>query len=86
MHNQGPPTVENFPAAKQRRLDVLLDKNSEGTITSRERMTLEKLVAEAESLMIANGKRLAKFAQQSSTPPQAAVPITIWISPAVTQR
>jgi hypothetical protein len=43
-------------------MDLLLDKNSEGTITPRERVALEKLVAEAEAL--ANGKRLAEFAQR----------------------
>src|SRR5438552_17210601 len=32
-----PPKVQKFPAAKQRRLDKLLDKNSEGTIFAREK-------------------------------------------------
>jgi hypothetical protein len=54
-----PPQVQRFPAAKQRRLDVLLEKNSEGTITSRDKATLEQLVAEAEQLMVENARRLA---------------------------
>jgi hypothetical protein len=52
--------VERFPAVKQRRMDTLLDKNSEGTITPKELVALKKLVAEAETLMVENGKRLAK--------------------------
>jgi len=58
-----PPKPRKFPAAKQRRLDQLLDKNSEGTITSQEATALQQLVAEAEELMVANGKRLAEFAK-----------------------
>ena len=41
-------------------MDELLDKNREGNITPQERKELERLVAEAEQLMVANGKRLAK--------------------------
>ena len=54
-----PPRVQKLSAAKQRRLDELLDKNSEGTITDQERQTLEKLVGEAEQLMVENAQRLA---------------------------
>jgi hypothetical protein len=53
-----PPKVKKFPAAKQRALDHLLEKNSEGSITPNERIRLEQLVSEAESLMVANAKRL----------------------------
>jgi len=80
-----PPQIQQFPAAKQRRMDDLLDKNSEGTITPRERASLEKLVAEAEALAVANGKRLAEFARQSAAPPNS-VPVTVWISPASAPR
>jgi hypothetical protein len=55
-----PPTVRTFPAAKQRSMDRLLDKNSRGIITDLERATLARLVAEAELLMVENAKRLAK--------------------------
>jgi hypothetical protein len=54
-----PPKIEKFPASKQRRLDQLLEKNSEGAITPRETASLERLVAEAQRLMVANAKRLA---------------------------
>jgi hypothetical protein len=59
MKKSQPPKIEKFPAAKQRRLDELLDKNRVGTIRSRERSVLFRLVAEAEQLMVANAKRLA---------------------------
>ena len=58
MSNSIPPNIEKFPAAKQRRLDELLDKNSEGTISPREKARLEQLVAEAEQLMAANARGL----------------------------
>jgi hypothetical protein len=54
------PRIEQFEVAKQQRMDLLVDKNSEGTITSAERTELEALVAEAEQLMLANSKRLAR--------------------------
>lgn len=53
--------VEKLPAAEQRRLDDLLEKNCEGTITAKEKVRLEQLVAEAEQLMVANAKRLAEL-------------------------
>lgn len=61
MRKPVPPRLEKFPAAKQRRLDQLLDKNSEGTITPKEKAKLDQLVAQAEQLMVANARRLAKF-------------------------
>ena len=81
---EDPPVLQRFPVAKQRRLDALLEKNSEGTITPRERTQLEALVAEAEQLMVANGKRLAAFSAANSTPP-AAVPVTVWVGPLPTK-
>jgi hypothetical protein len=75
-----PPKLRRFPAAKQRRLDELLDKNSEGTITPTEKATLTQLVAEAEELMVANAKRLAEFAKsEATTRPTDAVPVTVWV-------
>ncbi len=47
-----PPKVKTFSAAKQRQLDELLEKNSEGTITPPGKPRLKKLVAEAEQLMV----------------------------------
>lgn len=76
------PRVEKFPAAKQRRLDQLLDKNSEGTITAKEKAKLEQLVAEAEELMVANAKRLAEFSRREGVGAvEGAVPVTVWVQP-----
>lgn len=75
-----PPPIEAFPATKQRRLDELLEKNSEGTIAPKEKVRLEQLVAEAEHLMVANAKRLARFAEREGSPVDA-VPVTVWVHP-----
>lgn len=75
-----PPKLRTFPAAKQRQLDELLDKNSEGTITPGERARLERLVTEAERLMVANAKRLSRFVQsKEAEAPPGAVPLTVWV-------
>jgi hypothetical protein len=63
MKESIPPPIECFAAAKQGRLDRLLDKNKEGTITVAEKAELNALVAEAEELMVANAKRMADFAR-----------------------
>jgi hypothetical protein len=82
MRKPVPPRLEKFPAAKQRRLDRLLDKNSNGTITPKEKAKLEQLVAEAEQLMVANARRLAEFSQtQGACAPADAVPVTVWVRP-----
>jgi hypothetical protein len=78
-----PPRLLVFPAAKQRRLDALLEKNSEGTITAREHTTLTKLVADVERLMVTNAQLLAQFSESShSGGPVNATPVTVWITPA----
>ena len=77
-----PPKLRKFPAEKQRRLDRLLEKNSDGKISASEREALERLVADAEELMIVNAKRLAEFAEQDAEGPLAgAVPVTVWVQP-----
>lgn len=82
MKKRLPPKTTKFPAAKQRVLDQLLDKNSAGTITPHARIRLEQLVGEAEQLMVANAKRLARFAQsESANVPVGAVPVTVWVKP-----
>ena len=63
MKKTPPPKLKKFAAAKQRQLDELLDKNSEGTITPAEKARLERLVSEAERLTVENTKRLAAFSQ-----------------------
>jgi len=82
MRKAVPPKLRKFPAAKQRRLDELLERNSEGIITPSERGRLEQLVGEAEELMVANARLLARFADaESETSPVAAVPVTVWVKP-----
>jgi hypothetical protein len=80
-----PPKLRKFAAAKQHRLDQLLDRNSEGAITPAETAMLKQLVAEAEELMVENGKRLAGFAEKEAAahPPIGAVPVsvTVWVQP-----
>jgi len=74
--------LKKFPAVKQRRLDELLEKNAEGTITPSEKQRLEQLVEEAEALMVANARLLARFAEaQGDNLPVAAVPVTVWVKP-----
>jgi hypothetical protein len=87
MKKPVPPRLEKFPAGKQRRMDELLEKNSEGTITLKEKTKLEQLVAEAEQLMIANSRRLAKFAQSEKVrAPTGATPVTVWVQPEHVER
>ena len=87
MKKNVPPRLKRFPAAKQRRLDALLEKNSEGTITPGERAALEGLVAEAEQLMVANSKRLADFSgNEPASLPAGAVPVTVWVKPEPAER
>ena len=82
-----PPKVKEFPATKQRRLDELLEKNSEGTITPAEKARLQQLVAEAEQLMVANAQLLARFSQsEAAAQPACAVPVTVWVTPEPTER
>jgi hypothetical protein len=87
MSKRTPPKIRKLSTAKQQRLDQLLEKNAEGTITPKERETLESLVAEAEKLMVDNSQRLAEFARsQSPRPPAAAVPVTVWVNPQLAGR
>jgi hypothetical protein len=87
MKKSAPPKLERFPTAKQRRLDQLLEKNSEGTITDKEKAKLSQLVAEAEKLMVTNARRLADFSQsEAGRVPTDAVPVTVWVQPQQVER
>jgi hypothetical protein len=80
MKKPVPPKPRKFPAAKQRRLDELLDRNREGTITVKEKAALAQLVAEAEQLMAANSRRLADYVKrEGGEAPANAVPVTVWV-------
>ena len=46
--------------AKQKRLDILMDKNNEGTITPEEHLELADLVQDANQITVANAKLLAE--------------------------
>jgi hypothetical protein len=73
--------IKKFPAAKQRRMDRLLDKNSEGTISAAEKTELRGLVKEAEELTVENYKRLYEFTKMNGGGPSPnAVPVTVWVS------
>ena len=77
-----PPKLKKFPASKQRRLDELLEKNAEGTLTPGEQGRLKQLVGEAEELMVANARLVARFAEAEGEDfPVAAVPVTVWVKP-----
>jgi hypothetical protein len=87
MSKSTPPKVRKLAAAKQLRLDLLLEKNTNGTLTDAERTKLASLVAEAEQLMVENGRRLAEFARsQSPGSPASAVPVTVWVNPELADR
>jgi len=86
MKSMTPPKVERFPAVKQRRMDELLDKSNDGTITAREKLRLEQLVAESEGLAIANAKRLAEFVRSQRIPAERGIPVTVWVQPGGNER
>jgi hypothetical protein len=87
MKRSMPPKLERFPAAKQRRLDHLLEKNSEGTITNKEKERLKQLVEEAERLMVVNAQHMAAFSRgESGGASKDAIPVTVWVQPQHTGR
>ena len=80
MKRRIPPKLQRFPAVKQRRLDRLLEKNSEGTISGKEKAALERLVVEVQKLMTANARRLVRFSKKETPrPPDDAAPVTVWV-------
>jgi hypothetical protein len=82
MKKPAPPKIERFPAAKQRRMDQPLEKNSAATLTDKEKAKLKQLVSEAEALMITNARRLADFSRnETARVPTTAVPVTVWVQP-----
>ncbi|HEY2413232.1 MAG TPA: hypothetical protein VGI40_13365 [Pirellulaceae bacterium] len=85
MDKKSLPSIKKFPAAKQRRLDQLLDKYCEGNITEAEKKKLKQLVTEAEQLAVFNAKQLLKLSE-GQTPPAGAVPVTVWVTPQTASR
>lgn len=87
MATRKPPKIKKLPTAKQQRLDQLLEKNAEGTLSAKDRQSLEALVAEAEKLIVSNATRLAEFARSEvPQPPISAVPVTVWVNPDLAER
>lgn len=57
---QKPKTrLRRLPAAKQRRLDVLMARNNDGLLTRAEQVELQDLVREAEQITLDNARVLA---------------------------
>jgi hypothetical protein len=56
--------LQQFSAAKQKRLDTLLTKNREGKLAKGEAAELRVLVREAEEMTLANARILAKQRQR----------------------
>ncbi len=82
MQIRVPPKLKRLATSKQRRLDELLDKNSEGRITPEERTKLEQLVAQAEQVMVENARRLANASDGEEVGDGAgAVAVTVWVKP-----
>jgi hypothetical protein len=87
MPGRNPPKIQRFPATKQNLLDALLDKHADGAISREERVTLDRLVLEAQQLTVANARRLAEFAEaEGEVPPPGSVPVTVWVRPEVVKR
>jgi hypothetical protein len=59
MKKSNPPQLTRFPAAKQRRLDRLLETNNEGDNLQPGESELEQLVADPECLMVVYARRPA---------------------------
>jgi hypothetical protein len=51
--------LRRLSASKQRRLDVLMDRNNQGQLTSAERKELQVLVRDAEDIALSNARKLA---------------------------
>ena len=78
-----PPKLKKFSAAKQTRMDELLERNREGRIAPSEKAQLKDLVTQAEQLMVENAKRLANFhKRERANAPSEAIPVTVWLKPA----
>jgi hypothetical protein len=60
--------LRRLAAAKQKRLDALMAKSNEGTLTNAEKRELRTLVREAEEILLDNARQLADQRQQLATP------------------
>jgi hypothetical protein len=60
--------LRRLSAVKQKRLDALMAKNNEGSLTTAEGHELRALVREAEEVLLDNARTLAGQRQQLTTP------------------
>ena len=60
--------LRRLSAAKQKRLDALMSKSNDGTLSKAEGQELRALVREAEEIMLDNARQLAEQRQQLATP------------------
>ena len=60
--------LRRLAAAKQKRLDSLMARSNEGTLTTAERQELQGLVRDAEEIMLDNARRLAEQRQRLTGP------------------
>ena len=58
------PKLHRIDAGMQERLDALLEKNNEGTITAAEKKELEELGETVEHLSLENARMLARHSKQ----------------------
>ena len=56
--------LRRLPVAKQKRLDALMAKNNEGSLTPAEGKELRALVGEAEEIMLDNARQLVEQREQ----------------------
>ena len=61
--------LRRLSTAKQRRLDVLMDRNNQGQLTSAERKELQVLVRDAEEIALSNARKLAGQRQSMASLP-----------------
>jgi hypothetical protein len=60
--------LRRLPAARQRRLDTLMDRNNDGRLGTAERAELGHLVREAEAIALHNARVLASQRAPVTTP------------------
>jgi Cro/C1-type HTH DNA-binding domain len=60
--------LRRLPSGKQKRLDTLMNRSNDGTLTTSEGQELRALVREAEEIMLDNARQLANQRQQLATP------------------
>jgi Cro/C1-type HTH DNA-binding domain len=60
--------LRRLTARKQQRLDTLMARSNEGTLTSAEGQELRTLVREAEEIMLDNARQLAEQREQLASP------------------